>query len=56
MKEHDKLKSQGIDVVACLSVNDPFVMEEWCKLQDGKGKIVMLSDVTAEFTKVRDKL
>ena len=51
VKEYDKLKASGIDVIACLSVNDPFVMEEWCKHQNGQGKVVMLSDAIGNFTK-----
>ena len=45
------MKAKGISVIACLSVNDPFVMEAWCKEQNGTDKIVMLSDVMGEFSK-----
>jgi len=50
------MKAKGISVIACLSVNDPFVMEAWCKEQKGTGKIVMLSDVLGEFTKASSML
>jgi peroxiredoxin len=46
-----ELKAAGIDLVACLSVNDAFVMHAWAQQQDALGKIVMLADGSAAFTK-----
>lgn len=46
----------GAGVVACISVNDPFVMGEWGKATGADGKIRMLADTNAEFTKVRSLL
>lgn len=46
-----ELKAQGIDLVACLSVNDAFVMQAWAKEHDALGKIVMLADGAGAFTK-----
>ena len=37
--------------VACLSVNDAFVMKAWAEAHDALGKIVMLADGTAAFSK-----
>ena len=51
VKELPQLKAKGIDLVACLSVNDAFVMQEWAKAHDALGKIVMLADGQALFTK-----
>ena len=42
------LKSQGIDEIACISVNDPFVMAAWGKA-DGSDEIVMLADGNGAF-------
>ena len=42
------LKSQGIDEIACISVNDPFVMAAWGKA-DGSDDIVMLADGNGAF-------
>jgi peroxiredoxin len=42
------LKSQGIDEIVCISVNDPFVMAAWGKA-DGSDDIVMLADGNGAF-------
>ena len=47
----DKIRSKGVDNVFCISVNDPYVMDAWGKSQNIEGKIILLSDVKAEFTK-----
>ena len=46
-----ELKAQGVDLVACLSVNDAWVMEAWAKEHDALGKIVMLADGSGAFSK-----
>jgi glutaredoxin/glutathione-dependent peroxiredoxin len=51
VKELSQLKAKGVDIVACLSVNDAFVMKAWAEAHDAIGKIVMLADGSAEFTK-----
>lgn len=43
------LKGKGIDEIACISVNDPFVMGAWGK-QDGSEDITMLADGNGAFT------
>jgi peroxiredoxin len=47
----DELKKKGVDVIACLSVNDAFVMDAWGKAQNAGEKILMLADGNAEFAK-----
>ncbi|MEJ2624948.1 MAG: peroxiredoxin [Pseudolabrys sp.] len=47
----DAFKAKGVDTVAVVSVNDPFVMKEWAKASGGDGKIDFLADGGAEFTK-----
>ncbi|XP_077402103.1 peroxiredoxin-5, mitochondrial [Vanacampus margaritifer] len=49
-------KSKGIQEVACVSVNDAFVMAAWGKEHGADGKIRMLADPTGEFTKAVDLL
>ncbi|HZT89756.1 MAG TPA: peroxiredoxin [Stellaceae bacterium] len=45
------LKAKGIDTIACLSVNDAFVMNAWGKEHGAGDKVVMLGDGSGEFTK-----
>ncbi len=48
--EHaDALKAKGVDTIACLSVNDVFVMDAWSKSQ-GADAVVMLADGNADYT------
>jgi peroxiredoxin (alkyl hydroperoxide reductase subunit C) len=51
IKELPQLKAKGIDMVACLSVNDAFVMKAWAEQHDALGKITMLADGSAAFSK-----
>ena len=45
----DDLADKGVDVVACVSVNDPFVMGAWGQAQGTDGKVLMLADGNGEF-------
>lgn len=47
----DKLAAKGIELIACISVNDAFVMGAWAKDQSPDGRIVMLADGNGTFTK-----
>jgi peroxiredoxin len=51
VQNFDALKAKGVDTVACLSVNDAFVMGAWAKDQGVNGNIVMLADGSAALTK-----
>ena len=44
------LKGKGIDEIACLSVNDAFVMGAWGREHNAGGKVTMLGDGSCEFT------
>ena len=44
------LRAKGVDEIACISVNDPFVMAAWNKA-DGSGDITMLADGNGDFAK-----
>jgi len=46
-----EIKAKGVDEIFCISVNDAFVMDAWAKSLDAHGKIRMLADGNAEFTR-----
>ncbi|MCX7933547.1 MAG: peroxiredoxin [Rhodovarius sp.] len=45
------LKAKGADVIACMAVNDAFVMGAWAREQGVGDQVVMLADGSATFTK-----
>lgn len=47
----DKLKAKGVDEIWCVAVNDGFVMNAWGRDEKATGKIRMLGDGSADFTK-----
>ena len=47
----DKFKSRGIDEIWCIAVNDAFVMGAWGKDLKASGKIRMMADGSAEYSK-----
>ncbi|MFD1009031.1 peroxiredoxin [Oceanisphaera ostreae] len=46
----DQIKAKGVDIIACVSVNDAFVMKAWGEAQNAC-EIMMLADGDASFTK-----
>ncbi len=51
-KEHSgALQAKGIDAIACVSVNDHFVMGAWAKDQNVGDGILMLADGSGDFAK-----
>ena len=47
----DEIRAKGVDTIACVSVNDPFVMGAWGRDQNVGESILMLSDGNGEFAK-----
>src|SRR5215510_1359684 len=47
----DALKAKGVDEVICMAVNDAFVMGAWARDQHTGGKVRMMGDGSATFTK-----
>jgi len=47
---NDAIKAKGVDTIACLSVNDAFVMGAWGESQNVEDNIMMLADGSAAFT------
>jgi peroxiredoxin len=49
VEKAQELKGNGVDEIACVSVNDPFVMAAWSE-RDGSDDIVMLADGNGHFS------
>jgi peroxiredoxin len=50
-EQAESIKASGVDTVACLSVNDVFVMSAWGKSAFEGDAILMLADGNADYTK-----
>ena len=48
---YEKYKAKSVDLIVCISVNDPFVMEAWGKSQNVADKVLMMADPFLSFTK-----
>jgi peroxiredoxin len=46
----DDLRAKGVDTIACVAVNDAFVMGAWGQTQNTDGNVVMLADGNGAFT------
>jgi peroxiredoxin len=46
-----ELKAKGVDQIACVSVNDAFVMAAWARDQGITDEVVMLADGSGDFTR-----
>jgi peroxiredoxin len=51
IQHSDALKAKGIDAIACVSVNDAFVMGAWGEQQKAGDKVMMLADGNGDFTR-----
>ncbi|MEE2525300.1 peroxiredoxin [Hyphobacterium sp. HN65] len=51
VEKADELRAKGVDTIACVSVNDVFVMNAWGKDQGVGEDIVMLADGNGDFAK-----
>lgn len=51
LENHAALKAAGVDEIWCVSVNDAFVMGAWAREQQTAGKVRMLADGSADFTR-----
>jgi peroxiredoxin len=51
VQQYGALKAKGVDTVACLAVNDVFVLDGWSKAGGADDKILMLSDWNADYVK-----
>jgi peroxiredoxin len=51
VNNYGALKAKGVDAIACVSVNDAFVMGAWGKDQQAGDKVHMLADGNGDFTR-----
>ena len=51
MARQGDLKAKGVDEIWCMATNDAFVMGAWGKDQKTEGKVRMLADGSAQYTK-----
>ncbi len=51
LEHFSELKGAGVDEIWCVAVNDPFVMGAWARDLQSHGKVRMLGDGDAAFTK-----
>lgn len=51
VEKADEIRAKGVDTIACLSVNDVFVMDAWGKDQSVGDKVEMLADGSGDLTK-----
>jgi peroxiredoxin len=51
VNNYDALKAKGVDTIACMAVNDAFVMGAWGENQKAGGKVQMLADGNGDFTR-----
>ena len=47
----DELKAKGVDEIACIAVNDAFVMQAWGESSGAAGKVTMLADGNGDFAR-----
>lgn len=46
-----ELRARGVDTIACVAVNDPFVMAAWAEARGVDDQVLMLADGSADFTR-----
>src|SRR4051794_5606540 len=51
VEKAEEFNAKGVETVACMSVNDAFVMKAWGKAQNVEGKVQMIADGNAEYSK-----
>ncbi len=51
LQNWDQLKAKGVDTIACMAVNDVFVMNAWGKSQNVGDKVMMLADGNGDYAK-----
>jgi len=51
LEQYEAFKAKGVDAVACMAVNDVFVMDAWGKAKGAKDKLLMLADGNGDYAR-----
>ena len=51
IEQSGALQAKGVDLIACMAVNDVFVMDAWGKQHSAEGKVAMLADGSGVYSK-----
>jgi peroxiredoxin len=51
VRNAEALKAKGVDVIACMAVNDVFVMDAWGTAQEVGDAVMMLADGNGDYTR-----
>jgi peroxiredoxin len=51
VEQYEAFKAKGVDTIACMAVNDVFVMEAWAKTKGAKDKVLMLADGNGDYAR-----
>jgi peroxiredoxin len=51
VEKADEMKAKGVDEVACVAVNDAFVLQAWAESAGAAGKVTMLADGNGDFAR-----
>jgi peroxiredoxin len=51
VEKAEAIKAKGVDTIACMAVNDVFVMNAWGKAGNAEGKVAMLADGNGEYAR-----
>ena len=54
IEQSGALKAKGVDTIACMAVNDVFVMDAWGKQSGAESKVTMLADGSGDYTRALD--
>lgn len=54
IKQADALKAKGVDFIACVAVNDAFVMNAWSQAVGNKGQVKLLADPAGSLARALD--
>ena len=54
IEKAEAIKAKGVDTIACMAVNDAFVMGAWGKQAGADGKVLMLADGNGDYTRALD--